>query len=55
MCGIVAYLGYREVIEILLRGLQRLEYRYVIYCIGALKLPLFDCCGTQTHSSIKAS
>lgn len=28
MCGIVAYLGYREVIEILLRGLQRLEYRF---------------------------
>jgi hypothetical protein len=30
MCGIVAYLGQREVLEILLRGLQRLEYRYVL-------------------------
>ena len=29
MCGITAYLGHRQVLEILLRGLQRLEYRYV--------------------------
>jgi hypothetical protein len=29
MCGITAYLGHRQVLEILLRGLQRLEYRCV--------------------------
>ena len=28
-CGIIAYLGRRQVLEILLRGLQRLEYRCV--------------------------
>ena len=27
MCGIVAYLGKREVIPVLIEGLQRLEYR----------------------------
>ena len=27
MCGIVAYIGYRGVIEILVKGLKRLEYR----------------------------
>ena len=27
MCGIVAYIGWREVIEILVKGLKRLEYR----------------------------
>ncbi|MGL4992780.1 MAG: glutamine--fructose-6-phosphate transaminase (isomerizing) [Bacteroidales bacterium] len=27
MCGIVAYLGYREAYPILIKGLQRLEYR----------------------------
>lgn len=29
MCGIVCYLGKREVLDILLKGLQRLEYRCV--------------------------
>ena len=27
MCGIVAYIGPREVYPILIKGLQRLEYR----------------------------
>jgi glucosamine--fructose-6-phosphate aminotransferase (isomerizing) len=27
MCGIVAYIGKRDVYPILLKGLQRLEYR----------------------------
>ena len=27
MCGIVAYIGHREVYPILIKGLQRLEYR----------------------------
>ena len=27
MCGIVAYIGEREVFPILIKGLQRLEYR----------------------------
>ena len=27
MCGIIAYIGYRGVIEILVKGLKRLEYR----------------------------
>ena len=27
MCGIVAYLGYREAYPILIKGLHRLEYR----------------------------
>ena len=27
MCGIVAYIGHRGVIEILVKGLKRLEYR----------------------------
>ncbi|MFH2018803.1 MAG: glucosamine-fructose-6-phosphate aminotransferase, partial [bacterium] len=27
MCGIIAYLGKREVLPILINGLRRLEYR----------------------------
>jgi glucosamine--fructose-6-phosphate aminotransferase (isomerizing) len=27
MCGIVGYLGHREAFNIVLKGLQRLEYR----------------------------
>ena len=27
MCGIVGYIGHRQSSEILLRGLERLEYR----------------------------
>ena len=27
MCGIVAYIGYREAYPIIIKGLQRLEYR----------------------------
>ena len=27
MCGIVAYIGYREAYPIIIKGLKRLEYR----------------------------
>ena len=27
MCGIVAYIGYREACPIIIKGLKRLEYR----------------------------
>ena len=27
MCGIVAYIGYRQAYPIVIKGLQRLEYR----------------------------
>jgi hypothetical protein len=48
MCGIVAYLGQREVLEILLRGLQRLEYRYgSVVMLG--RNPLWPISGFSTR------
>ena len=51
MCGIIAYIGRRPVVEILVKGLRRLEYRG--YDSSGVGIMQDDGAGTSTIKVVK--